>query len=619
MASSSSLYDVRVEELNAHSVRAPQPSRGRVALRDHQLAALHKCIGFEGEEVPLPAARQAQREGDGTSTCVSVLENFVVTRVGIIGDRAGAGKSYVILSLVMDDTRLKRSPLMHACGLNKVFVCYNDQLRQVKTNMLVVPYNLCAQWEAYIQSFAPDLRYVMINRSRAFESLHGLDVESVDLMVVSSTFYNRVAHLISTKGVRLYRVFFDEADNVSIPSCERVEARFYWFVTASYGNLLYPRGYSYYEPSANMRVMKARGLRDSGFIRNLFTDMSPSLDVAKILVVKNEDAFVTTSMSIPAPETHIVRCRTPYALSILAGIAENGVIESLNASDAQSALLHVNPACKGTEDNIIERIIDRYTRNVRNIDARMEFCRAYEYHNEAERDAEIARLERRRQEQLTRIESIRERIRTTETCSVCLDSFVAKSIVPCCSNAFCYRCIQRWILRNPRCPMCKSPLGQTDVLVVDPTCADAPTDTSAILHPSNDKLTNLRIILGQLRSDARVLIFSAYDNTFAQVVPLLDALGLRHDFLKGNQSKTNKVVQDYRAANVRVLLVNARNYGCGLNLENTTDVIMFHKFDSEIERQVVGRANRFGQRGTLRVFYLLHENEVLDAAPTAAV
>lgn len=113
-----------------------------------------------------------------------------------------------------------------------------------------------------------------------------------------------------------------------------------------------------------------------------------------------------------------------------------------------------------------------------------------------------------------------------------------------------------------------------------------------------------------LAPDAHVLVFSAYDNTFTHVTPVLERIGMRYEFLRGNAAKTNKTIAEYRASTVRVLLVNARSFGCGLNLENTTDIVMFHKFDSEIEKQVIGRASRYGRTGALRLWYLLHGNEM---------
>jgi SNF2 family DNA or RNA helicase len=85
---------------------------------------------------------------------------------------------------------------------------------------------------------------------------------------------------------------------------------------------------------------------------------------------------------------------------------------------------------------------------------------------------------------------------------------------------------------------------------------------------------------------------------------------ITHAYLKGNGYQIQSTIEKYKTGNVKVLLVNTQAYGSGLNLENTTDMILFHKFDTEIEKQVIGRAQRFGRKQPLNVHYLLYENEM---------
>ena len=88
--------------------------------------------------------------------------------------------------------------------------------------------------------------------------------------------------------------------------------------------------------------------------------------------------------------------------------------------------------------------------------------------------------------------------------------------------------------------------------------------------------------------------------------------GIRHRFLKGNHPTVACIEREYRTGTLDVLLVNTSNYGSGLNFENTTDVVMLHKFDTDIEHQVIGRAPRCGRTTPLNVWYLLHDNEIVN-------
>ena len=80
--------------------------------------------------------------------------------------------------------------------------------------------------------------------------------------------------------------------------------------------------------------------------------------------------------------------------------------------------------------------------------------------------------------------------------------------------------------------------------------------------------------------------------------------------LKGNKHRIQNTINDYKNGFIKVLLVNIYNYGSGLNLECSTDIIMFHKFDKLIESQVIGRAQRCGRKTSLNIHYLLNENEI---------
>ena len=47
-----------------------------------------------------------------------------------------------------------------------------------------------------------------------------------------------------------------------------------------------------------------------------------------------------------------------------------------------------------------------------------------------------------------------------------------------------------------------------------------------------------------------------------------------------------------------------------MNLEMTTDIIIFHKMNDELEKQVIGRGQRLGRTSQLNVHYLCYENEM---------
>jgi SNF2 family DNA or RNA helicase len=352
-----------------------------------------------------------------------------------------------------------------------------------------------------------------------------------------------------------------------------------------------------------------------------------SNDYTRILVVKNRDEFIQDSINLPNISNMFVSCRTPYTISVLNGIVDKNVIDCLNAGDVTSAIQCINPQNRKTEDNIISLLIDRYTRLIKNINVRFDFTRHYEYDSENEKLLELERLTARRDELESKINAIKDRVNQGDMCCICYDSIENKTIVPCCSNSYCFKCLSMWLCRVNTCPICKASMNLANVLVVDQDKQDEASTSSVAeqpdhsndIHSSNDKIKNLENILRKMQSGSKVLLFSSFENSFTHVLQVLQTMQLSYASLKGNSNQISKIVDQYKNGDLNVLLINSRCYGSGLNLENTSDIILFHKFDSEIEKQVIGRAHRYGRREPLKVWYLLYENEMGDVDRNAGV
>ena len=81
------------------------------------------------------------------------------------------------------------------------------------------------------------------------------------------------------------------------------------------------------------------------------------------------------------------------------------------------------------------------------------------------------------------------------------------------------------------------------------------------------------------------------------------------DLDKGNISDIDKSVNDYKYGDAKILLSNSTLFGCGMNFENSTDIIFVHKMNEDMEKQVIGRAQRMGRKSALNIIYLHYENE----------
>jgi ERCC4-related helicase len=111
------------------------------------------------------------------------------------------------------------------------------------------------------------------------------------------------------------------------------------------------------------------------------------------------------------------------------------------------------------------------------------------------------------------------------------------------------------------------------------------------------------------KPNSKFLLFSNYDQTFENLIKSMDDENIKHSKVLGSGAVVNKTIQRFTNGEIRVLMLNASNYGSGLNLQMATDIIIYHQLPLELETQVIGRAQRLGRTTELNVYYLLHEYE----------
>jgi len=127
-----------------------------------------------------------------------------------------------------------------------------------------------------------------------------------------------------------------------------------------------------------------------------------------------------------------------------------------------------------------------------------------------------------------------------------------------------------------------------------------------------EKFDVLRSTLNHIQqheTNPRILLFSDFSETFDKIKATITECGLVYGVLEGKPKEIEKTIKDYGKGDINVLLMNAKNYGAGLNLQMTSHLIMFHRMPDNRETQVIARALRFGQEKHVKIIYLINENE----------
>jgi type I site-specific restriction endonuclease len=114
-------------------------------------------------------------------------------------------------------------------------------------------------------------------------------------------------------------------------------------------------------------------------------------------------------------------------------------------------------------------------------------------------------------------------------------------------------------------------------------------------------------------SPPKVIVFSDNTSIFGALAKELDGLGVSHSELDGGSIRDmDSIISRYKCGDLSVIMVNSSMFDCGMNLENTTDIVFVHKVKNAAKYdQVIGRAQRYGRRNRRMVWQLYHQNEIL--------
>lgn len=599
--------------INRDYPNASQPDDIIIKLKEHQLKMLNKCLDIENNPIVV---------GNSNDNLIRSID----TKIGIIGDSVGSGKSLCCLSLVTKSfTNFPDIECISFTELFKVSASIN-KTHYKNINILVVPHNVFIQWKKYIEQFTKiETEFIRCTKDRK-------DVKfDKKLILVSSTQYNDFAITCNEKRYHFSRVFFDEADSIIITNCQKINARFYWFITSSINNLLNPQGINslgwgydtngryVFIPSAN----PIPGIRRKGFIKNTFVGLRDNI-YRKHIFLKNSDELIKESFKLPDYKIFKIICKNSTILNVLNNLVSESVQQMICAGDIEGAIRSMNIETTD-ETNLIKVIANSLYNDIENKKIDLDAIIKKNYQDKQRQQDAIIRVNKEIIDLQTKIDNIYERIKDSNMDPITFCEIENKTIIKCCMQVFDFESITIYITstNSPKCPMCRTPITKESLTILDNDDIndDINDDGEETKEEENvefksmdhDKLANLVYILeNKIENNARLIIFSKYDATYDNLISILEKKNIICKQMKGQATSINKTIEWYKDTStdeLKVLFLNAKHAGSGLNLENTTDMIIFHKMNEELETQLVGRAQRFGRTSSLNVYQLHYEDE----------
>ena len=643
-----------------------QPQNIKIKLKDHQLSTTYAMIYKElNNTIQMNIDSRSRNTSRHTSRNVKHTSNI---NIGILSDNVGSGKTLSILSLISISPisipyfDSKSENIIKLCQRNintnkykklihllqnvitkdvitiiykYVFsyidyikyntpmdlICENSYTRiedissnntlssrkiYMPSNLIIVPHSLFYQWLNDIKENT-NLKVYPIRTKRDKIDMN-LFME-YDIILCNANKYKIISE--QSANYKWSRVIIDEADTINLPNSSNISYDFLWFITTTYDRL---------EEHKNI-----------GFIKNTFRNLEYNTTytiykcLKRALVIETECCTIEESFTgnIPKPIYIDIKCITPIWLRVIKDSVSKTILIKLNAGDIDGAIKNLDSSNYSYEsDNInifqyllirLKRQIETFSKRINSINSQI---KQFEYFNLSRRnkyggrayrcnmsvyESRLKRYTEYKIDKEAKLKTLKNNILKYSLCLLCLNKIKAKSCtLKCCNLKFCQDCINKHQINNTKCPSCYSQIKNTKF------CINTEVIQSENSSTYDTKLNNLIQIINNYE-DGKFLIFSDY--TFKKIISKLDKNYISWKKLCGRPDVIRKLIRDYTKGDIKVLMLNAKHYGSGLNLQMTTNIVMFHKMDENTNIQIIGRAQRVGRTSQLIIHKLLYEHE----------
>lgn len=534
----------------------PQPEKIKINLYPHQLANIYKMEKLETEKH------------------VKFPEYTKYTQIGINANFPGYGKTLSMLGLIardkmewnIDEPYLFQDIISVNGGFVKKII--NKLYDRSNTNIVLASPSIIPQWETEIRK--TELSYAKITHSRDIE---GIESNEYDIILIIPSLFN--SFILQHEDIAWKRFIFDEPGHIKVPSMKFIMAGFYWFVTAT-PDEIYPR---------HSRCMNS-------FMKNLLVSAGHHTDFFEGLIIKDPLEYLEMSFSMPATQNIYHNCYQPISF-VMRGIINEQIVNMINAGNITGAIT----ALGGKQtNNLIEIVKQKKLQEIEEIEIRI-------------RIAEIRQQHEQKKQWIQQKEIVQEQIDTLEhrikemlnnNCNICYEPIEIPVLEPRCHNIFCSKCMLTWLQTKTTCPLCRNNVNMSELVYLIKENQENKEENQ------EKKLTKEQKLIEILKENDnnKFLLFSKFDSTFMQLYNLLTEHNISFSEIKGSTETRKRIIENFKNGNIKVLLVNATINVAGMNLQETTDIIIYHEMNDSTHAQIIGRANRIGRTEPLRVHHL---------------
>jgi SNF2 family DNA or RNA helicase len=514
-------------------------------------------------------------------------EHTLKTKLGVNGDITGYGKTMSMVALVLRDQMpwdkngwfVKVDTSVR--GFGNVQMIHEHKYRKINCTLVLCSNSIIHQWKKEFDHTS--LRVAVITTNKAIDKLK---INDYDVVLCNNSFFNRLCSIYGNFAWK--RFIYDEPSTLRIPNMADIVAGFYWFVTAT------PRG---------MQKLHWSG---HGFMSNIIRKGGIDQDIFDRITVKNEKKFIRMSFKMPATQNFYYTCKNPV-LKAVVGLVNSKVNSMIEAGDVAGA---VEALGGKSTDNLMELI----RKNKEDMLKEAEF-KVAKYIRQEKKDKveEWTKRKESIEKQIAEIDKRFENVLQSD-CNICLSLLEKPVLEPHCQNLFCGSCLFTWLKKQSSCPLCRHEIKETELIFVKTEKQEDSKENKDEKHLKKKEQkeglktkedTMVEII--NRYPDGRFIVYSNYYNSFFSIYKCFEENNISYIEIRGTAETRSKRLESFRKGESKVAFLCSYEDCSGINLQETTDIILYHSRNNDITQQIIGRANRLGRKEPLRVHNLVSE------------
>jgi SNF2 family DNA or RNA helicase len=500
-------------------------------------------------------------------------------KIGVIGDPAGTGKTLSVLAYLA--TQIATFPRI-TCELtnNSSKYFFSHDLYQLsdasQTNLIIVPHSLFGQWKQEIATHT-NMTYVPLETKRF---IRGADLTqniiNSNFVLTTNKCYKHVQEYAQQNGIQWNNVFIDEASSIYINSSDpELKFQFLWLITNNWIPLIFKnpsivKSNLYYLKDRvtlnkelenwlldNMNVHYEGQLVSSSF----FKDYLPFFHINRgCIVLRNSYDLIYGNINLPEVLTTTLQCRPNISLnSLISYYTARNIEPNISNSKIPNLFQSLNVEFKTIDEYLEDKPIQKHNLIKRKI--------------------------------------------TEGECVICLENAEYPTIVNCCFNLYCAKCLLKNMVIHHKCPTCR------DALQIENICCLKKLENEEMILTKN-KMEVCLDILSKNRT-GKFVIYSSFDNIYYQLFEEIDKLGLKAERIEHNLFSLLKTVKNFQEGRTNIIFVTNVDLIRGLSLATTSHLIFYHELPvCELKQILTLSAQRIGRTQPLKIIHLNSEIQV---------